>query len=57
MYIRCRQVLFNSILYEISRIVKFIGSESTLVEARGWGWGGAGTKDGQLVFNGDRDSV
>ena len=57
MYIRCRQVLFNSILYEISRIVKFIGSESTLVEARVWGWGGEGTKDGQLVFNGDRDSV
>ena len=42
MYIRCRQVLFNSILYEISRIVKFIESESTLVGARGRdvdGWG------------------
>ena len=55
MYIRCRQVLFNSILYEISRIVKFIESESTLADATGRGCKKGG--QGDLVFNGDRVSV
>ena len=39
-------------LYEARRIVKFLESESTLVDAqgRGWGW----EEDRELVSNGDR---
>ena len=44
-------------LYEVPRIVKFIESESAVVDARGQ-WGGVVRKrDGELVFNGDRVSV
>lgn len=34
----------------VPTIVKLIGSESTLVDARGQGWGGEG--NGELVFIG-----
>ena len=47
---------FKGHLYEIPRIVKFMESESTLVDARGWGWG-MGWADGELVVNGDRAAV
>ena len=44
-------------LYKVPRIVKFIETESTLVDARGQ-WGGVvRRRDGELVFNGDRVSV
>ena len=41
-------------LYGVPRIVKFIKSESKLVDDRGWG--AAGREIGGLVFNGDRVS-
>ena len=51
-------------LYEVPRIVKFIESESAVIDARGQ-WGGVvrrrggvvRKRDGELVFNGDRVSV
>ena len=42
-----------SYLYKIPRIVKFIESESTLVDARDQGWG---KRHGESVFTGDRVS-
>ena len=44
------EVQANSVwshLHEAQRPVKFIESESALVDARGWG-------EGELMFNGDR---
>ena len=39
------------------RIARFLESESTLGDVRGWRWGEVGTGNGELVFNGDRVSV
>ena len=47
---------FKGHLYEIPRIVKFMESERTLVDARVWGRG-MGWADGELVVNGDRVAV
>ena len=47
---------FKGHLYGIPRIVKFMESESTLVDARGWGRA-MGWADGELVVNGDRVAV
>ena len=41
---------FKGHLYEIPRIVKFMESESTLVDARGWGIGGGQREWGQCVM-------
>ena len=41
-------------LHEVLRIIEFIESESTLVDARGQGWGWYGSRDEELVSNGDR---
>ena len=41
-------------LYEKPRIVTFIESEHTLVDARGWEVGGLGREEEELVFNGER---
>ena len=44
-------------MYEVPRIVKFIESESAVVDARGQ-WGRVvRSRNGELVFNGDRVSV
>ena len=45
-YIRCRQVLFEFHFCKISRTVKFIESEGTLVDARGQEGGGLGKGNG-----------
>ena len=47
---------FKGHLYEIPRMVKFMESESTLVDARGRDRG-MGWTDGELVVNGDRVAV
>ena len=39
----CKQILFDSASTRYP-VVKFIGSESTLVDARGLGWGGEGER-------------
>jgi len=46
-------------LYKVSRIVKFIELESTLVDVKGWAVLGVECGEGEeeFVFNGDRDLV
>ena len=43
-------------MYEVPRIIKFIESESAVIDARGQ-WGGVvRRRDGELMFNGNRVS-
>ena len=48
---------FDFHFYKIPGIVKFVESESTLVDARHWGDGRLKRGNGKLMFNGDRVSV
>ena len=49
-------MLFDFLYMTYPRIVKFIGSESILIDVRGWGCE-EGKGNGELMLNWDRISV